>query len=472
MPKLIITTRDGTESVVEIKEPFFTLGRSSECTVQIRDRGLSKRHARFYQTADGYFVVDAGSKNGIHLNERRVERALLRDGDELRFGSRVSVRWLEPVEATLEQLPERVKYDWDADDEQGLDLPPLSSDPAPSTGLPPLTAELAAQYETPVEPFKSIDKGLPVLRPQEPAQDEPPPTLYPRSLDAPLAPLELAPTGQYSAPTADENVVLPFDSIGGFSGPAHAPTAVGAEPDRVDVALARMRAEMGQPEEVDSLDQHPLVVRLRVVAEQAGHRTLCACAGGLVLLAVMMLHSRRAMEHRWQAGPAPTARPRPVRADPAAVLYRQAESLRETDRAAAQRLLERLIQQHPQSGWADLARARRARQGQTQTRSEGELTATVGRLERALARERYVEALEGYALLSRSAPTAEDRGKFVKRHAQIENQLWRAYQQRRRSTVDPLLQQGKKTEALEAGEKLLAKFPLSRVREDLERRLK
>src|SRR5690606_39444927 len=43
-------------------------------------------------------VADLGSKNGTFVNGRRVERASLRDGDELRFGEAVvRVQWVGRV---------------------------------------------------------------------------------------------------------------------------------------------------------------------------------------------------------------------------------------------------------------------------------------------------------------------------------------------------------------------------------------
>ncbi|MCB1588635.1 MAG: FHA domain-containing protein [Xanthomonadales bacterium] len=60
-------------------------GRQSECEIHIPSDGISRRHAELKLTADGVMVQDLGSANGTYINDRRVNRELLRPGDELRF---------------------------------------------------------------------------------------------------------------------------------------------------------------------------------------------------------------------------------------------------------------------------------------------------------------------------------------------------------------------------------------------------
>ncbi len=60
-------------------------GRQSECEIHIPSDGISRRHAELKLTADGVMVEDLGSANGTYINDRRINRELLRPGDELRF---------------------------------------------------------------------------------------------------------------------------------------------------------------------------------------------------------------------------------------------------------------------------------------------------------------------------------------------------------------------------------------------------
>ena len=65
-----------------------TLGRASDCTIPIKDRFLSRRHAEILNDHGTWFVRDCGSVNGTTLNGVRLleEPALLRPGDRITLG--------------------------------------------------------------------------------------------------------------------------------------------------------------------------------------------------------------------------------------------------------------------------------------------------------------------------------------------------------------------------------------------------
>lgn len=66
------------------------VGRDPACELAFDVTGVSRKHARLVSGADGEAeVVDLDSRNGTFVNGRRVERAVLRDGDEIRFGQAV-----------------------------------------------------------------------------------------------------------------------------------------------------------------------------------------------------------------------------------------------------------------------------------------------------------------------------------------------------------------------------------------------
>lgn len=64
-----------------------SIGRASDCTVPIKDRYLSRRHAEIVAADGGWMVKDLGSANGTYLNGTRLERdSLLKSGDRIRLG--------------------------------------------------------------------------------------------------------------------------------------------------------------------------------------------------------------------------------------------------------------------------------------------------------------------------------------------------------------------------------------------------
>lgn len=70
-----------------------TLGRSTECGIWIDDDTLSRFHARILPTPAGYVLEDTRSLNGCFVGDERIQGALLRDGDRVRLGPRVTLRF-------------------------------------------------------------------------------------------------------------------------------------------------------------------------------------------------------------------------------------------------------------------------------------------------------------------------------------------------------------------------------------------
>ncbi len=62
------------------------LGRSEHNDVWLPSPYLSRHHAVIVGTPQGYYVVDLNSTNGLALNGRQVERAVLSDQDVLSIG--------------------------------------------------------------------------------------------------------------------------------------------------------------------------------------------------------------------------------------------------------------------------------------------------------------------------------------------------------------------------------------------------
>jgi serine phosphatase RsbU (regulator of sigma subunit) len=64
-----------------------SIGRASDCTIPIKDRYLSRKHAEIVPVGATWMLKDLGSANGTYLNGSRVERdEQLRTGDRIRLG--------------------------------------------------------------------------------------------------------------------------------------------------------------------------------------------------------------------------------------------------------------------------------------------------------------------------------------------------------------------------------------------------
>ena len=72
---------------VAIPAETITLGRASDCTIPIKDRFLSRRHAEIVRDRGAWFVRDCGSVNGTLLNGVKIaEPVPLRAGDRIALG--------------------------------------------------------------------------------------------------------------------------------------------------------------------------------------------------------------------------------------------------------------------------------------------------------------------------------------------------------------------------------------------------
>jgi len=72
----------------DIAAEGMSIGRSSSNDLVLEDPGVSRSHARIARFPEGFFLLDAGGKNGTFLNERRIATpTLLRAGDIVRIGS-------------------------------------------------------------------------------------------------------------------------------------------------------------------------------------------------------------------------------------------------------------------------------------------------------------------------------------------------------------------------------------------------
>lgn len=78
----------GTEEIA-LDGTEVSVGRGADNGVRLDAFGVSRRHARLVQRAGRWQVEDLGSTNGTRVNDQRVERQALADGDRLAFGRAV-----------------------------------------------------------------------------------------------------------------------------------------------------------------------------------------------------------------------------------------------------------------------------------------------------------------------------------------------------------------------------------------------
>lgn len=61
------------------------IGRQPDCDIPIPAEEISRHHVRLKVTSEGVHVEDMGSANGTYINGKRVEKGVLKPGEELRL---------------------------------------------------------------------------------------------------------------------------------------------------------------------------------------------------------------------------------------------------------------------------------------------------------------------------------------------------------------------------------------------------
>jgi len=74
---------------IDLGSDAVDIGRSAECVVCVNSDQVSRRHAVVQRILNRYHVVDMNSTNGTFVNDERVTRATLEDGDLIRVGKTV-----------------------------------------------------------------------------------------------------------------------------------------------------------------------------------------------------------------------------------------------------------------------------------------------------------------------------------------------------------------------------------------------
>jgi len=83
----------------ELGNQELSIGRADTCTICVNTDQVSRKHCTVQGVLGKYYVVDNRSTNGTFVNEQKVERAKLLDGDQIRVGKTV----LKYTESHVEQ---------------------------------------------------------------------------------------------------------------------------------------------------------------------------------------------------------------------------------------------------------------------------------------------------------------------------------------------------------------------------------
>jgi diguanylate cyclase (GGDEF)-like protein len=88
-PCLVIISGEDMGRRYELGNTEVSIGRADTCTICVPTDQVSRKHCTVQGILGRYFIVDNRSTNGTFVNEQKVERAKLVDGDQIRIGKTV-----------------------------------------------------------------------------------------------------------------------------------------------------------------------------------------------------------------------------------------------------------------------------------------------------------------------------------------------------------------------------------------------
>ncbi|MBT6274577.1 MAG: FHA domain-containing protein, partial [Chromatiales bacterium] len=93
---------DGREDRHPINSAAYRIGRHGDNELPIQDPSMSRHHAQIQRKRDGSFVItDLDSMNGVFVNDKRITRSPLNDGDRVELGD-VQMRFAAAVQDELD----------------------------------------------------------------------------------------------------------------------------------------------------------------------------------------------------------------------------------------------------------------------------------------------------------------------------------------------------------------------------------
>jgi len=106
MPQLQIFLSEDNKITLDLTDERVSIGRLADNTQQIEDASVSSHHAEIFLENDTYHLHDVGSTNGTFINGEQVTDAVLKNGDEVRFGRVEAVFASEEEKGESQPMPE------------------------------------------------------------------------------------------------------------------------------------------------------------------------------------------------------------------------------------------------------------------------------------------------------------------------------------------------------------------------------
>jgi adenylate cyclase len=111
-PYLLLHTEKGQRFFPLVGRPYWTIGRSKDNDIVIKDHCISRNHAILQSTETGdFYLIDLGSRNGTFVNGRRVAIPVtIHSKDQITFGQ-TEVQFYRPTPTNVGKQPHNLERD-------------------------------------------------------------------------------------------------------------------------------------------------------------------------------------------------------------------------------------------------------------------------------------------------------------------------------------------------------------------------
>ncbi len=101
---ILVLMNKNEETVFTLDNETSVVGRKADCDIALRDKQVSKQHAKIIKDGAIHRIEDLDSRNGTCVNGKEVKRVLLKDGDRIKLAETVLVYHLNEMQCTAKHI--------------------------------------------------------------------------------------------------------------------------------------------------------------------------------------------------------------------------------------------------------------------------------------------------------------------------------------------------------------------------------
>ncbi len=120
MAKIIVSLDDNLIKVVPLNKDRMTLGRRPYNDIVVDNLAVSGEHAALQVIGHDYFIEDLNSTNGTYINEQKIKRQILKNGDTIEIG-KYAIRYVQDGASSQSPTLNKENASINTDDEKPVE---------------------------------------------------------------------------------------------------------------------------------------------------------------------------------------------------------------------------------------------------------------------------------------------------------------------------------------------------------------